>query len=52
MAKARAAAYSDDEYEDATRFQRGRRQPKSDEPLHNEQDLGTENKERARSFWE
>jgi len=51
MAKARAAAYSDDEYEDATKFQRGR-QPKWDQPLHNEQDLGTENKERQQSFWE
>ena len=51
MAKARAAAYSDDEYEDATKYQRGR-QPKWDQPLHNEQDLGTENQERQRSFWE
>ena len=58
QARARRAAYSDDEYEDLSKFQKRRRtKRKPDEDDMGEEgdykdDMGTENEKRRREFWE
>lgn len=55
QARARRAAYSDDEYEDLSKFQKRRRtkrKPDEDDMGEEPDDFGSENERRRREFWE